>query len=132
MEMFLNNQIPPGSPMRETVYKNFQKNLDDIVRAGINSGGTVLLNTVGVNLRDCPPFASLPGRTLAAAEQAGFGPLYTNGLQAAAQRQWAAAGDYFAQAARLDDRQAEFQYRWAECLLAQTNLAGARTHFQLA
>ena len=35
MEMFLNNQVPPGSPMRETVYQNFQKNLDDIVRAGI-------------------------------------------------------------------------------------------------
>ncbi len=132
MEMFLNNQVPPGSPMRETVYQNFQKNLDDIVRAGVHSGATVLLNTVGVNLRDCPPFGSLPGRTLAAAEQAEFATLYTNSLQSAAQRQSAAAENYFAQAARLDDKLAEFQYQWAECLLAQTNLTEARTHFQLA
>ena len=132
MEMFLSNQIPPGSPMRETVYQNFQKNLDDIVRAGINSGATVLLNTVGVNLRDCPPFASLPGRTLAPAGHAEFETLYTNGLQAAAQRQWAAAESSFAQAARLDDQSAELQYQWAGCWLAQTNLAEARTHFQLA
>jgi len=132
MEMFLGNQIPPGSPMRETVYQNFQKNLDDIVHAGINSGATVLLNTVGVNLRDCPPFASLPGRTLTPTEHGEFATLYTNSLQAAAQRQWATAGNYFAQAARLDDKFAELQYQWAECWLAQTNLAEARTHFQLA
>ncbi len=132
MEMFLNNQVPPGSPMRETVYQNFQKNLDDIVRAGIRSRATVLLNTVGVNLRDCPPFASLPAQTLAPAEQAQFATLYTNGLQAAAQRSWADAGNYFAQAARLDDKLAELQYQWAGCFLAQTNLAEAGTHLQLA
>ena len=132
MEMFLNNRVPPDSPMRETVYKNFQKNLDDIVGAGAHSGATVLLNTVGVNLRDCPPFGSLPGRALAGAEQAEFESLYTNALQAAAQRHWATAGSCFAQAARLDDRMAEFQYQWAQCLLAQTNFAEAGTHFQLA
>lgn len=132
MEMFLNNQVPPVSPMRETVYQNFQKNLDDIVRAGIHSGATVLLNTVGVNLRDCPPFGSLPGHTLPSAKQAEFEELYTNSLQAAAQRQWAAAENSFAQAARLDDKLADFQYQWAESLLAQTNPGEARTHFQLA
>lgn len=132
MEMFLSNQIPPNSPMRETVYQNFQKNLDDIVCTGIHSGATVLLNTVGVNLRDCPPFGSLPGHTLSAAEQAKFEPLYTNGLQAVAHQQWPEAAGDFAQAARFDDQLAELQYRWAECLFAQTNLAEAKTHFQLA
>jgi tetratricopeptide (TPR) repeat protein len=132
MEMFLNNQIPPGSPMRETVYQNFEKNLDDIVHSGINSGATVLLNTVGVNLRDCPPFASLPGRTLLPAERGEFEKLYTNGLLAAAQRQWTTAGSSFSQAARLDDKLAEFQFHWAESLVAQTNFAEARTHFQMA
>ncbi len=132
MEMFLSNEIPPGSPMRETVYQNFQQNLNDIVRAGLNSGAMVLLNTVGVNLRDCPPFASLPGRALAASERAEFSALQTNYLQATTHRQWAAAENDFAQAARLDDQSAELQYQWAECLLAQTNLAGAATHFQLA
>jgi tetratricopeptide (TPR) repeat protein len=132
MEMFLSNQIPPGSPLRETVYQNFQKNLDYIIRAGINSDATVLLNTVGVNLRDCPPFGSLPERTLDPEDNSKFSALYTNSLRAVAEQQWASAEDYCAQAARLDDHSAEFQYLWAGCFLAQTNLAESRTHFQLA
>lgn len=132
MEMFLRNQIPPDSPRRETVYHNFQQNLDAIVRCGLHSGATVLLNTVGVNLRDCPPFASLPGRPLEAAARAEFGQCYTNGLRAAAGQQWAAGAQAFAQAAQWDDRLAELHYRWADCLRHQTNLAEARVHFQLA
>ena len=128
MEMFLSNQIPPRSPTRETVYQNFQGNLDDIVRAGINSGAMVMLNTVGVNLRDCPPFASLSQP----APTPEFDALYANCLQASSQHQWAAADASFAQAANLDDQSAEFQYRWAACFLGQTNLAEARAHFQLA
>lgn len=132
MEMFLSNQISPGSPMRETVYQNFQQNLDDIVRAGIHSGATVLLNTVGVNLRDCPPFASLPGHTPAPAEHTEFETFFNNGRQAAGQGQWAAAETEFAQAARLDGQWAELQYQWANCFLAQSNLADAGAHFQSA
>ena len=132
MEMFLNNRIPPDSPMRETVYRNFQQNLDDIVRAGVGSGATVMLNTVGVNLRDCPPFASLPAKSSSAADNAAVDTLYTECLQAVSNRQWAAANDYFAQADRLGGKRAEFQYRQAGCLRAQTNVAGAAAHYQLA
>ena len=59
MQMFLNNQIAPDSPLKENVYRNFEKNLDDILNTGTGSGAKVLLNTVAVNLKDCPPFASL-------------------------------------------------------------------------
>ena len=58
MEMFVGNRVPPGDPRRATVHQNFERNLHDIVRTGLNSGATVLLNTVVVNLADCPPFAS--------------------------------------------------------------------------
>ncbi len=132
MEMFLKNQVSPDSPARETVYQNFQKNLDEIVHLGINSGATVLLNTVGVNLRDCPPFASLPERPLPPAEDMQFRLLYTNCLQAVAQQQWKIADGCFSEADRLEHRSAEFQYQWGECLLAQSNPTAARIHFQLA
>jgi len=84
--MFLDNQIAPDSPRRETVYRNFQRNLDDIVRVGVNSGAKVLLNTVAVNLKDCPPFASMNNSRLSPAERAKFDQLYSNGMQAATQR----------------------------------------------
>ncbi len=132
MEMFLNNQVPPASPMRETVYRNFQKNLDDIVRAGVRSGATVLLNTVGVNLRDCPPFAALPRAGLSPGQRAEFELFLTNCRQAVVERKWDAADGAFAQAAHLDDQRADLQYLRGEYFLARTNFTQARTHFQLA
>jgi tetratricopeptide (TPR) repeat protein len=132
MGMFLQNQIPPDSPLKETVDRNFGKNLDDIVRAGVNSGVKVLLNTVAVNLKDCPPFASMTAGHLEPADRVQFDQLYTNGIQAASQKAFAEAASLFEQAARLDATSADLQFHWAECLLAQTNLASAREHFQLA
>ena len=79
MEMFLNNQIAPDSPLKETVYRNFEKNLDDIVRAGTDSGTKVMLNTVAVNLKDCPPFASLNSLHVSPADRTNFTNLFADG-----------------------------------------------------
>lgn len=60
LQMFMGNELAPNDPRKEVVYKNFDRNLRDIVRAGQKSGANIILNTVAVNLKDCPPFASLP------------------------------------------------------------------------
>lgn len=60
MEMFLQNQIAPDNTRKENVYRNFEKNLDDILQVGTSGGAKIILNTVAVNTRDCPPFASIP------------------------------------------------------------------------
>jgi tetratricopeptide (TPR) repeat protein len=65
MQMFLGHQLPPGDQRKETVYRNFRANLHDIVRAGLDSGAHVVLNTVAVNMKDCPPFGSLPAGSAA-------------------------------------------------------------------
>ncbi len=132
MGMFLQNQVAPDSPRKETVYRSFQHNLDDIVRVGVRSGAKVLLNTIAVNLKDCPPFASMSSSHLPAAGRAPFDQFYTNGIQAMAQKEFAKAAELFEQAAQLDAKSAELQFHWGECLLAKTNLAGAREHFQFA
>jgi len=132
MAMFLQNQIAPDSPRKETVYSNFQKNLDDIVRVGLKSGAKLLLNTVAVNLKDCPPFSSITNSHLSAADHAQFDQLYANAAQAAAQHHFASAAQSFEGAAHLDAKSADLQFHWGECLLAQTNLSDAREHFQLA
>ncbi len=69
MQMFLNNQIAPDSPLKEVVHRNFAKNLDDILRAGTRGGGKIILNTVAVNLKDCSPFASQPAKDGTSAEK---------------------------------------------------------------
>src|SRR5271157_571038 len=72
MEMFLGHQLAPDDLRKERVYRNFQQNLRDILQAGLKSGARVVLNTVAVNLKDCPPFASIPPASLPAAERTAY------------------------------------------------------------
>ena len=39
--MFLGNRVAPDDPRKETVYRNFEANLRDIVQAGVDSGAKV-------------------------------------------------------------------------------------------
>jgi tetratricopeptide (TPR) repeat protein len=132
MKMFVGNQLRADDPRKEVVYDNFERNLNDIVRIGLNSGAKILLNTVAVNLKDCPPFASLTNSNLPAADHAQFEQYYSEACADEAQTNYAVAAQVFEQAAKLDPLFSELQYRWGECLLALTNSAGAREHFQKA
>lgn len=131
MRMFLQNQIPPDDPRRETAYRNFESNLRDIIRAGVDSGAKVVLNTMSVNLKDCPPFASLGNSNLPAADRAQFERLYAEGLAAEKNSNHLAAARSFEEAAKLDSKFAELQFRWAECLLRASNSA-APARYQAA
>jgi tetratricopeptide (TPR) repeat protein len=132
MEMFLQNQIAPDNPLKKAVYRNFQNNLDDIVRAGLGSGANMLLNTVAVNLKDCPPFASLVNSNLPPAGRAQFDAWYAEAGRQEGQSNYAAAVQLLEQAAKLAPQDAGLQFRWGQCLLAETNYAAAREHFQSA
>jgi tetratricopeptide (TPR) repeat protein len=132
MKMFLGNQLYPNDPRKEVVYKSFQRNLQDIVRTGLDGGANILLSTVAVNLRDCAPFASLAATNSAPADQVAFERAFTNACRAMDQRQFATAAIEFEHAARLDPQFALLQFRWADCLLKLTNIAAAAEHFQLA
>ena len=132
MEMFVGNQLPADDPRKEMVYQNFSRNLHDIVKAGLDSGAKILLNTVAVNLKDCAPFASLVNSNLPPADRAQFDQFFTNGVQAEEQGDFARAAHQFESAARCDPTDAELQFRWGESLLQLTNYAAAREHLQLA
>jgi tetratricopeptide (TPR) repeat protein len=132
MEMFVGNQLAPDDPRRETVYRNFQENLHDILQVGLDSGAKIILNTVAVNLKDCPPFASLESSNLPPAEHTEFNQWLAQARQQQAESNFIAAAQLYQSAAKLDDTYADLQYRWGECLLAQNQFAAAREHLQLA
>jgi tetratricopeptide (TPR) repeat protein len=132
MEMFVGNQLPADDPRKEVVYQNFSRNLHDIVKAGLNSGAKILLNTVAVNLKDCAPFASLVNSSLPTADRAQFDQLFTDGVRAEEQGNFAEAAQKFESAAKLDPKVAELQFHWGESLFGLTHAAAAREHFQLA
>lgn len=132
MRMFLQNQIPPDDDRRETVYKNFDQNLRDIVTLGRDSGAKIVLSTMSVNLRDCPPFASMLNSNLVPTERAQFDSLFNAGVTLQTNKQSLAAAQKFEQASKFNPAFAELQFRWAQCLLSETNLAAARERFQKA
>jgi tetratricopeptide (TPR) repeat protein len=131
MEMFLENRIAPDDPHKDTVYRNFEGNLRDIVGAGVNSGARVILNTVAVNLKDSPPFASLTNSNLPAADGQRFEEVFAGAKSLQAQGNFVAAAGLFTQATKLEPRFAEAHFRLAQCELELTN-AAAHEQFQMA
>jgi tetratricopeptide (TPR) repeat protein len=132
MEMFLGCQLPPDDLRRERVYRNFQRNLRDILQSGLQSGAHVVLNTVAVNLKDCSPFASVGPARLPAAERVSFQSLAADAVRAQQQNRYQEAANEFAQAAKLQPQAADLQYNWAQCLWGMTNFTAAKEHFQKA
>lgn len=57
MEMFLNYKVNPGDERLAVVHANFKANLEEITRK-VKKDSKLILSTVSVNLRDCPPFYS--------------------------------------------------------------------------
>src|SRR5260370_10428363 len=91
----------------------------------------MVLSTVGVTLKDCPPFASLSSTNLpdpAAREE--YKKLCADGLLAETKGRFDVAAEYYISAAKLAPRSAELQFRLANCFLDLTNNAAARPHFE--
>lgn len=132
MTMFSGRQFLPEDARLAAVYGSFQRNLDDLIRAGRSSGAQVLLGTVASNLREWPPFASLHRPGLSAAQLAAWTAAYDSGAKAEADGDFAKAIPFFEQAAQLDDRFADLHFRWARCLMAAGRAEAARPHFILA
>lgn len=132
MKMFAGNLISPDDPRKQVVYRNFKRNLQDILRAGLDSGAHILLSTVAVNLKDCPPFGSLISSNLPAVDHDRVEQLLTKGNLLEDQRKCEAAVKCYEQAARFNPQSAELEFRWGDCLLQLTNPTAARAHFQMA
>jgi tetratricopeptide (TPR) repeat protein len=132
LPMFLGHQLAPSDSRKDVVYKNFQRNLQDILRAGRNAGVPIILNTVAVNLKDCPPFASLPSSNLAPEERKKCDGLCADGRVAETNGNWKMAAADYGKAIALDPQRAEAQFREGECLLRLNDTADAAEHLQKA
>ena len=115
MEMFLGQQVRADDPRLQTTYSHFRRNLEDICRIAAGRGVPTILCTVGVNLRDCPPFASLHRPDLTAEQLRNWDAAYKQGLIAEMQGKYDEAAVSYVQAALIDDSYAELQFRLGYC-----------------
>jgi tetratricopeptide (TPR) repeat protein len=131
MKMFLENQVAPEDPRKQRVYDHFRANLEAILTAAHRAGAGVVLSTVAVNLKDCPPFASQSAK-LTEYSKAQWQGLFNLGIQEQRTNYIDGAISNYQAAAQIDASFAELQFRWGQCLLALTNSAEARMHFERA
>lgn len=117
---------------RQGVYRNFQANLRRICQVGLDAGATVIVSTVAVNLRDCPPLASLHRDNLTAALRERWGLLYQQGTVAEKEGDNVEAVDSYEEAAGIDDEYAELHFRLARCAQRAGDPDKAKRHFALA
>jgi tetratricopeptide (TPR) repeat protein len=114
--MFTENLLRPQDPDRLQVYENFQDNLEDILKAGRKAGVPVLLSTVGSNLLDCAPFASLHDEGLPEKALSEWESLFEEGKALEETGSFEAALGLYTRAATIDPGYAELQFRIGRCL----------------
>jgi tetratricopeptide (TPR) repeat protein len=125
-------RIPRDDPSLTRVQHNFEDNLRAIVRAGQNAGIPLIVCTVGCNLRDCSPFASLHRTGLSSAQLTTWQAAFDTGTKEEAAGQYAEAVTHYADAARTDSHYAELQFRLGECSLELGQLAQAKIYLEQA
>lgn len=129
LEMFLANQVRADAPALEAVYRNYEKNLQDISRVARKSGAKILFSTVGSNLKDSPPFASLHRPDLTNAELKEWDGAYHQGVERESAGDYAEAIERYLAAARIDDRYADLQFRLGRCHWARGGYDQARDRY---
>jgi tetratricopeptide (TPR) repeat protein len=132
MEMFLDQQVALSDPRTASVYQYFRRNLDDMVEAGVRSGAKVILSTVGSNLRDCPPFASLHRRDLPVGDSDRWNQKFKAGVAFEDAGTAAEALVKYGEALAIDDQFAELHFRMGRCLAALGRPEDALGHYVLA
>lgn len=132
MQMFLEQQVRADDPRMRGVYRHFERNLADILHVGRRNNAGIVLSTVPVNLRDCPPFASAHRVGITTKETTRWDTLYQLGIQALDSGHNQEAAEQFAEAATLDSSFAELRFRQGQCALALGNDSDAQRHFREA
>jgi len=129
MGMFINYKLAGSDPRLDAVYKNFGQNLKDIIAAGQNSGAKIVLSTVGVNLKDCAPFASLHRPDLSESQLNDWQRFFDAGVKAQEGGDFQRAATDYDQAEQIDESFAELRFRRGQCALAMNNVAMAQKEF---
>lgn len=131
MQMFLDQQVRADEPGMQRVYRNFARNLEDIIDTGRRHGVGIVVSTVAVNLLDCAPFGSAHRAGLSEMEITNWTNAYHMGIQAQDAGKYAEAAQRYAEAAKIDSEFAELRFRQATCEV-MTGHRGVREDFQAA
>ncbi len=111
---------------------HFRENLEDICRAGTDTGALVIVCSIPVNLKDSAPFGSLHNPTLADKQLEAWNEVYKAGARHEENKEYAAAIRLYEQASRIDDQFADLSFCLGRCNSALGKTSEAKDHFARA
>ncbi len=132
MEFYRQHRIALDDPRRQAVYRNYRDNLVQICDNGLESGASMLILTVPVNLRDCPPLASLHRKGLTSQDLHQWESFYHDGIEHENKQNLVEAIACYLKAAAVNSHYAELHFRLGRCYLATGEPKAAKEHFSLA
>jgi tetratricopeptide (TPR) repeat protein len=132
LEMFLEKQVRKDDMLQAKVYRHFQRNLEDIIAGAGRKQVPLILCTVGSNLRDCPPFASLHSQVLSEDEQKKFGEFFAQGKQAESDKDFELALRKYQEALSIDNGFAEAHFRAGQCYWSRGEYNEAKNSYVLS
>jgi tetratricopeptide (TPR) repeat protein len=129
MEMFAGKQVRADETSLKTVYRNFQRNLQDIYRLAIKNKTKIIFCTVACNLKDNPPFASLHRQDLTEADKENWDTLYQAAVKDETEGHYAQAVEQYLVAEKIDNNYADLQFRLGRCYWAMGEYDKARAMY---
>jgi tetratricopeptide (TPR) repeat protein len=132
METFIENRVRRDDVRLASVYKHFRKNMEDTIELLLDSGKTVVVSTVPVNLRDTAPFASMHDPDLGENDLERWESLYSEGINYADSGRCGQAIRNFREAEGIDASFADLHYRLAHCYRDINDLSAASERFRKA
>ena len=125
METFSEDSVRGDDPRLEAVYRNFSRNLQDIVDIAGRAGIKTVLATVVANLKDSAPFISLHKEGLSPEQAKSWGEAFDGGAVAEDLGDAPSAAYAYGEALRIDPEFAEVHFRLGRLAesLGQADLA---------
>ena len=124
--------LAQGDPRLAVMSATFEDNLRATCAAGSEAGATVVLSTVGVNLRSCLPHTSLHIPPLTSTEITRWEAAFDEGKAAEDTQDWATALAAYQKAAAIGANHAELQFRLGNAYYALKDFARARDSYEMA
>ncbi|MBF0546094.1 MAG: tetratricopeptide repeat protein [Candidatus Riflebacteria bacterium] len=130
LEMFMNKRLSANDPARDDCAAAYEANCREMFRLAKAAGAKFIACKAPVNLRDCPPFASVHRTDLERAQLQDWEHAFQEGISQQASQHSKEALEAFDRAAEIDSGYAELQFRRAECLAALGRSSEAKESYK--
>ncbi|MHC4326312.1 MAG: tetratricopeptide repeat protein, partial [Planctomycetota bacterium] len=129
MEMFLEKQVRADSDELQIVYRHYRKNLEDITQVAQKNNIPTIFSSIGCNLKDSPPFASLLRTDITENQKNKWDKLYQEAIALETAGEYAEAVNLYHAAEKIDGTYADLQFRLGRCYWAMAQYDKAKERY---